>query len=142
MKELNFDTGLVTYLVNGKCEISFNPADVAFVDRLFKVFDNLAKRQDHAEIEKQEANGADLFALAEQRDRYMREQIDSVFCAPVSDMIFGQVSVYALAGGLPLWCNFLMAVIDEIDDAIQKEQRAASPRVDKYMAKYAKYKRQ
>lgn len=142
MKELNFDTGLVTYIVNGKCEISFNPADVAFVDRLFKTFDGLAQRQDHAEIEKQEVSGADLFALAEQRDKYMREQIDSIFGEPVSDSIFGNMSVYALAGGLPLWCNFLMAVIDEIDEAIQEEQRAASPRVDKYMAKYAKYKRQ
>lgn len=142
MKELNFDTGLVTYMVNGKCEISFNPADVAFVDRLFKTFDGLAQRQDHAEIEKQEVSGADLFALAEQRDKYMREQIDSIFGEPVSDSIFGNMSVYALAGGLPLWCNFLMAVIDEIDEAIQEEQRAASPRVDKYMAKYAKYKRQ
>lgn len=141
MKELNFDTGLVTYMVNGKVEISFNPADVAFVDRLFKTFDGLAQRQDHAEIEKQEANGADLFALAEQRDKYMREQIDHIFGEPVSDSIFGNMSVYALAGGLPLWCNFLMAVIDEIDEAIQEEQRAASPRVDKYMAKYAKYKR-
>lgn len=141
MKELNFDTGLVTYMVNGKCEISFNPADVAFVDRLFKTFDGLAQRQDYAEIEKQEASGADLFALAEQRDKYMREQIDSIFGEPVSDSIFGNMSVYALAGGLPLWCNFLMAVVDEIDEAIQEEQRAASPRVDKYMAKYAKYKR-
>lgn len=142
MRELNFDTGLVTYVVNGKCEISFNPADVAFVDRLFKTFDSLAQRQDHAEVEKQTASGADLFALAEQRDKYMREQIDNVFGEPVSDLIFGKMSVYALAGGLPLWCNFLMAVIDEIDSAIQEEQRVASPRVDKYMAKYAKYKRQ
>lgn len=141
MKELNFNTGLVTYLVNGKCEISFNPADVAFVDRVFKAFDGLAQRQDHAEVEAQEAGAADLFALAEERDKFMREQIDNIFGEPVSDSIFGNMSVYALAGGLPLWCNFLMAIIDEIDGAIQEEQRAASPRVDKYMAKYAKYQR-
>jgi hypothetical protein len=141
MRELNFDTGLVTYRVNGKCEISFNPADVSFVNRIFKAFDSLAKRQDDAKIEAGQTDGEDLFELAEQRDKYMREQIDNAFGEPVSDKIFGKLSVFALAGGLPLWCNFLMAVVDEIDVAIQEEQRAASPTVDKYMAKYAKYKR-
>ena len=141
MKELNFETGLVTYLVNGKCEIAFNPADVAFVNRVFNAFDSLAQRQDHAEVEAQNADSSDLFALAEERDKFMREHIDSIFGQPVCDSIFGNMSVYALAGGLPLWCNFLMAIIDEIDEAVQKEQRAASPRVDKYMAKYAKYQR-
>ena len=30
MKDLIFDTGLVTYNINGKCEFSFNPTDSAF----------------------------------------------------------------------------------------------------------------
>ena len=34
-----------------------------------------------------------------------------------------------------------MAVIDKIDAAIEDEQKMASPRVAKYMAKYEKYKR-
>ena len=29
MKDLIFDTGLVTYNINGKCEFSFNPTDSA-----------------------------------------------------------------------------------------------------------------
>lgn len=141
MSELNFDTGLVTYRVNDRCEVSFNPADVSFVKRLFDTFDGLSKRQDDIEAENKEISGAELFNLVEQQEKKMREDIDSIFGEPVSDKIFGNLSVYALAGGLPLWCNFLMAVIDKVDAALEEEQKMASPRVAKYMAKYAKYKR-
>lgn len=141
MRELNFDTGLTTYTVNGKCEISFNPADIAFVKRLFNTFDALAKRQDNVEVESKELGGEDLFELAEQRNREMREQIDSIFGEPVCDKVFGSQSVYAMAGGLPLWCNFLMAIIDEVDAAVALQQKQVNPRVQHYMAKYAKYGR-
>ena len=46
MNTLNFDTGVVTFLVNDKAEISFNPTDSNFVERLFRTFDDLDKRQD------------------------------------------------------------------------------------------------
>lgn len=139
MKELNFATGLVSYKVNGGCEIKFNPADSAFVGRLFNTFDGLAKRQDQAEAENREMSGAELFAIAEQRDKEMRQAIDDIFGEPVCGKVFGNQDVYALADGLPLWCNFLMAVIDEVDAAVTAQQKQASPRVQHYMNKYAKY---
>lgn len=141
MSELNFDTGLVTYTVNNRCEVTFNPADVSFVKRLFDTFDGLSKRQDDIENGNKETSGAELFDLVEQQEKKMREDIDGIFQQPVSDKIFGNLSVYALASGLPLWCNFLMAVIDKVDEALEAEQKLASPRVSKYMAKYAKYNR-
>lgn len=141
MSELNFDTGLVTYKVNGQCDITFNPADVAFVKRLFHTFDNLSKQQAEIDTGDKEITGADLFELVELREKKMREDIDSIFQAKVSNEIFGKSSVFALAGGLPLWCNFLMAVIDKVDAAVEAEQKLSSPRVAKYMAKYEKYRR-
>lgn len=139
MKELNFATGLTSYKVNGGYEIRFNPADSAFVGRLFNTFDGLAKRQDQAEVESLEMSGAELFVIAEQRDKEMREAIDGIFGEPVCEKIFGNQSVYAMADGLPLWCNFLMAVIDEVDASVTAQQKQANPRVQHYMAKYAKY---
>ena len=141
MKELIFDTGLVTYKVNGGHEISFNPADVGFVKRLFTTFDGLAKQQEDTQAEGKEMDGEELFEFAEQRDKQMRQQIDDIFGEPVCDKVFGGQSVYALASGLPLWCNFLMAVIDEVDTSVTAQQELASPRVERYMAKYAKYRR-
>ena len=46
MAELNFATGIVTYTVNGSCEVQFNPTDSAFVERLFNTFDTLDKKQE------------------------------------------------------------------------------------------------
>ena len=139
MKELNFETGLVTYKVNGKAEISFNPGDVGFVERLFNTFDSLAKRQDAAESENSHAQGAELFKLIRKRDEEMRAEIDGIFGESVCDKIFGKVNVFTLADGMPLWCNFLLAVIDEIETAAEGLQEQTSARVKMYTAKYAKY---
>ena len=45
-KALSFDTGLVTFDLNGKASVTFNPTDSAFVERLFNTFDELDKKQD------------------------------------------------------------------------------------------------
>jgi len=139
MNTLNFETGVVTYSVNnGACEISFNPTDSAFVEKLFNAFDALDKKQEayKAEIERV-ADKREIFEIARKRDAEMREIIDGIF-GPVSNSLFGDMNVYALAGGLPVWCNFLLAVIDEIDTAFAREQKATNPRIAKYTAKYHK----
>ena len=46
MKELSFDSGLVTYSLNGKCEVSFNPTDSNFVEKLYSAFEELDKKQE------------------------------------------------------------------------------------------------
>ena len=71
----------------------------------------------------------------------MRRIIDGVFQAEVSGDLFGGMNVYAIAGGLPVWCNLLLAVMDEMDAACIKEQRMMSPRVQGYIDKYRKYQR-
>ena len=44
MKELSFDSGLVTYSLNNRCEVTFNPTDSNFVQRLYSAFEELDKR--------------------------------------------------------------------------------------------------
>ena len=141
MKELQFDTGLVTYKVNGSCEITFNPGDIGFVKKLFDLFDRLSGRQETAEKSNEEMSGKELFALTDQWDAEMRADIDGLFGEGVSKALFPTVSVFALAGGFPLWANFCMAVIDEIDGNLVQEEQKARARVDKYMKKYKSYKR-
>lgn len=139
MKELTFETGLVTYSLNDKCEISFNPTDSNFVERLFSAFDDLDKKQESykAQIEKM-ADKRQIFDFARERDAEMREVIDGVFDAPVSDAVFGGMNVYAMAGGLPVWSNLLLAIMDEIDTTFAREQKATNSRIAKYTAKYKK----
>lgn len=137
MKELNFDSGLVTYSLNGKCEVSFNPTDSSFVERLYSAFEDLDKKQESykAQIEKM-ADKRQIFEFARERDAEMRGVIDGVFDAPVCDAVFGSMNVYALSGGLPVWCNLMLAVMDEIDTTFAREQKATNPRVAKYTKKY------
>ena len=61
MENLNFDNGLKTYCVNGVREITFNPTDSAFVEKLFNAFDTLDKKQSEYEREASAAKGAELF---------------------------------------------------------------------------------
>lgn len=142
MKELNFDSGLVTYSLNGKCEVSFNPTDSNFVERLYSAFEELDKKQEgyKAQVEKM-ADKREIFDFARERDAEMRSIIDSVFEAPVSEAVFGGMNVYAIANGLPVWCNLMMAVMDEIDTTFTREQKLTNPRISKYTAKYQKYQK-
>lgn len=142
MKELQFDTGLVTYKVNGSCEITFNPGDIGFVKKLFDLIDRLSDRQDTVELkDAEEVDGKELFALTEQWDAEMRSDVDNLFGEDVCAALFPNVSIFALAGGFPLWANLCMAIIDEIDANLVQEERKARERVDKYMKKYKSYKR-
>lgn len=139
MNTLNFETGVVSFSVNGKAEVSFNPTDSNFVERLFGTFDELDRKQDayKAEVAKTGDKRA-VFEIAHRMDSEMREMVDGIFQKPVCKDIFGNMNVYALADGLPVWCNFLLAVMDQIDTTFAREQKATNPRIQKYTAKYHK----
>lgn len=137
MKELNFDTGLVTFSVNGACEVSFNPTDLSFSERLFEAFDSLEEmeRKYHDQVAKM-ANRKEIFNFAREIDQNMRSVIDRAFGKPVCEELFGGMNVYALSDGLSVWMNFFFAIMDEVDTTFAREQKATNPRIQKYMAKY------
>lgn len=137
MNTLNFNTGVVTFSVNGKTDVSFNPTDVYFVERLYTTFNELDKKQDAYKAEvSREGDHRKVFDIARRMDAEMREMIDNIFQQAVCEDIFGGMNVYALSDGLPVWCNFLLAVMDETDTAFAREQKATNPRIQKYTAKY------
>lgn len=133
MGELNFQTTRKTYTVNGGAEISFDPSDIGFVNRLHDMIDKMERQQKEATSE----DPQDVFKTAARRDAEMRAEIDAAFGEPVCDKVFGTVNILSPAGGLPVCMNFLLAVIDEIDAAAENETKA-SPRANAYMQKYEK----
>ena len=138
-KVLQFDTGLVTYHLNEKCDVVFNPTDSVFVEKLYAAFNDLDRKQEaYQEQVSRMTDRAKIFDLMRERDKEMRELIDGVFDAPVCAMLFGGMNVYAMASGLPVWANLMLAIMDEVDTAFAREQKATNPRVQKYMAKYHK----
>ena len=137
MKNLTFETGLVTYDLNGAVQVTFNPTDSAFVERLFRTFDALDRKQDTYKAEVEQAAGSrEIFDIARRRDEEMLAMIDETLGQPVCGVLFGGMNVYAMADGLPVWCNLMLALMDEVDTSFSREQKATNPRIQKYTAKY------
>lgn len=139
MKELKIATGVETYKLNDSVEVSFNPTDAAFGEKLFNAFDTLDKRQESYKAEVGKAEGKrELFDVVRKLDGEMREIINDVFEFDVCSGLFRELNVYALAGGLPLWANLLFAIMDEMDETVMREKKAMNPRIAKYTKKYHK----
>ena len=139
MKELKIATGVEIYKLNDSVEVSFNPTDAAFGEKLFNAFDTLDKRQESYKAEVGKAEGKrELFDVVRKLDGEMREIINDVFEFDVCSGLFGELNVYALAEGLPLWANLLFAIMDEMDETVMREKKAMNPRIAKYTKKYHK----
>lgn len=136
---IQFDTGAVDYTINDSVTVRFNPTDLSFVERVFHLFDRMDEEQEAYNTAITDAKtDADVFVVYRRMEAEMRGMIDDAFGAEVCGDIFGGMSVFALADGLPLWANLMLAVIDEMDTAFARERKAANPRIKKYTAKYQK----
>lgn len=141
MTEIKFDTGLVEYTLKGIGEVKvyLNPTDTNFVQRLFSTFDQLDRQQERYKHEVNEAtDNRKVFEIARKRDAEMRSLIDGVFETSVCDTLFGSMNVYAMADGLPVWCNLMLAILDIVKESFDQQQKAIDPRVEKFVAKYRK----
>lgn len=52
--------------------------------------------------------------------------------------IWQSVRLHNMADGLPVWCNLVLAVMDEVNAAAQRERKRIDPRLAKFTAKYKK----
>lgn len=135
MDKIQFNSGVKEYSLNDKATIRFNPTDSNFAETLYHTFEALDKKQEEYQTE-EITDGAEAFRKSRERDREMRETIDGILGEGVCDALFGCMNVYALADGLPVWANLMLAIIDEMDDSVKAEQKKTSPRVAKYTARY------
>ena len=130
--QIRFDAGVKEFTVNDRATIRFNPADDAFASKLLKTFDGLEGLQ--AGIAKSEGLGVlDAFAEA---DRGMRAEIDGLLGEGTSEAVFQGMSCYAVAGGLPIWCNFMLAILEQVAEAYGEEFEEG--RSEKTMSHYRK----
>ena len=137
MKDLNFDTGVVTYNLNGMASLTFNPTDAAFIEKLYHAFEVLDKKQEsYQAMVKKTQNSREIFDAARKMDEEMREIINETFGFDLCAALFGDMNVYAMADGLPVWANLMLAVMDEADTTFAREQKLSNPRISKYTKKY------
>lgn len=137
MVDLNINTGVEEYKLNG-FSVWLNPTDPAFISKLYKRFDEL-KAKDKAWREKlQTLSGAAVLDAWDEGDAMFRAAIDDVLGEGCCAAIAGQVYVLAMADGAPIWMNILLAIIDAMDSAVAREQKAVNPKLQKYLSKYHK----
>lgn len=136
-KSLTFDRNLVEYDINGMATVRFNPTDEGFVQRLHDVFGELDGLQD--------ALSGDGFAKFGELDTKMRASIDGLLGEGVADALFPDMNCYALADGLPVWMNLVLALLDEVAEAYEREFGKSAARMGAQSAKYdamlAKYRK-
>jgi hypothetical protein len=137
MKELNFDLGLNEYDLGGKVTVRFNPTDVSFLEKLSESFATLDRIQE--EVKREEiSDEKDVYNLAKNLDTKMRDIIDALFGMDVCTPLFGEMNLFASAGGLPVWANLMLAIADEVQDSMDSELKHREARIRKYTEKYKK----
>lgn len=139
MASVNFANGIKTFTVNGICEISFNPTDSFFVERLYDTFDTLDQKQTkYREQVNSLTDNREIFKVSRAMDEEMRADVNAIFGKDVCAELFSDMNIYAMADGLPVWVNFLLAIMDVVADSTSEEQRRSNARLDEYLAKYRK----
>ena len=135
MKELNFDLGLNEYDLGGKVTVRFNPTDVSFLEKLSESFATLDRIQE--EVKREEiSDEKDVYNLAKNLDTKMRDIIDALFGMDVCTPLFGEMNLFASAGGLPVWANLMLAIADEVQASMQGELEKRNDKIRKYTEKY------
>ena len=142
MKSLKIDDGYKEFMINDDPNrvIRFNPADVAIltrirdsVDRIEQSLkdseDDFAINPDGTPADKMEQAGDAVRKVTE----LVKEQINYIFNADVSEAVFGNQSPLSLVGGVPLYERFLNVVIPEIEKAVKTERKLSEKRVGKYV---------
>lgn len=163
MNQLNFDSGVVVFKVNGGADLAFNPTDADLMARLVesaKTLNGLQDRYHNAARDRSDLTGFDvnkaaespdtLAALSDAADKYLAEigeisktmhnTIDTAFDQPgVSRAVFAGQPPYAFTtDGVPIWYAFLLAVIDKFPEAAQARSALTEQTIRKYTDKYTR----
>lgn len=138
MADLQISTGVEEYTLNGKFKVILNPTDPAFVARLYNRFSELEERDKAWREKLNKLDGAAVLNAWEEGDALFRGAIDDVLGDGCCAAVCGQTSVLAMADGAPIWMNILLTLIDAMDTAVAREQKATNPKLQKYLSKYHK----
>lgn len=144
-KFLNIDTGIKTFVLkpsdkeDGEDEVSvrFNPTDTNLAHRIYDTFDELSSTEEEYQKRLDAAAGtAEVFEITEELDAHMREKVNALFDKDICTAIAGDTNMYAMAGGMPIWANLVLAIFDEMEDTYSVEQKLHSEKMKKYTDKY------
>ncbi|UOX65494.1 hypothetical protein [Anaerotruncus colihominis] len=123
MRELNFDSGIVEYRVNGKATLSFNRSDPNLYNRMQELNGKLAAIDSDLKKEKDAAeDGLALVKLFSAYDKRIKAELSFVFGEQNDfDAIFEGQNVLSIAGnGKFLITNFIEALQPIIESGVKE----------------------
>lgn len=142
MGTLNYTAGKREYTLPNDTVIHFDPCDSEFANKVIVAFRNCNKVQ-NSFPEKTFMDLDEQLAFIQKMNEDIREEIDRAFGEGVCEKACCGSGPISISDGLPVWMNFLMAVIDEIDANMPEGEKRSRARVqqymDKYNTKYARY---
>lgn len=134
---IRFDTGIKEFTLNDAVTVRFCPTDMDFVEKVFSVADTIDKRsEEFQERIKNLEDNRDVFEEARAIDGEIRDLLNSIFGMDICTPLFGTMSTFAAADGLPVWANLIFAIIDTLDGDFAEQKKRTNPRLKKYIAKY------
>lgn len=133
MNNLSFEVGYKEYSINGDESriLRINTSDMNIITRMNKAEKELQKIADKCNS----ATADNAIETLSYLDNEVRKQINYVFDGDVSNIIFGNTNSISLAGGKPIFENFLEAVLPIIKEDISTEQKKIERKVSKYTSK-------
>lgn len=138
MKNINTGAKVEEYNIDGKIVLRFNPADATFVKNFNAAFKALAGAQSELAEAATTVDDEAFFDASAATNTKLRGILNDLFGEDICTPIWGTADLTALSDGLPLWFNFMMALIDEIDADMKSVKDVRSARLDAYLAKYQK----
>jgi hypothetical protein len=138
MKEITFATGVESFSVNGvENAFSANLADGNFIKRLKETITKLEEMHKNLGNMKSAASDDPLDQM-EEYDRKVRASIDELLGDGVSQKIFGNQSMLSFGAHKPVWCNFLVSLVEECNCRFTEEAKEFNPSLEEFVRKYTK----
>lgn len=130
MQKLVFDRGYKEYQIGDdeNAVIRINTADVGILARLNEAVKNIEQIQKKYES----AENTDAIQLITECDKDIREQINYIFGSDVCTVAFGEINCLSLAGGKPIFENFLEVLIPVMQADFESAQKISNKKVGKY----------
>ncbi|MBQ8552308.1 MAG: hypothetical protein IJ428_05805 [Clostridia bacterium] len=128
MKNIEFNNGYKTYVINGGCEIRIHPTDFGLPERVRGMVEALKKAETELGYRENPHNLEAVTAL----DRIAREQIDAVFGDGIAAKVFGSANCASLVDGQPCFVGFIEAMSGVIKEAVEHEAEMSKTKIAKY----------
>ena len=138
MQNINFDDGIKTYMLNNdeSTVIRVNTSDYGIVDRFDKVKQELEKLADKADA-LQSLGNADESEM-KKLDSIIREKVNYIFGSDVSTPAFGCAYCFSRSNGMPVFANFVNAIMPVIEKEMKLETEKMQLNISKYTNQLAK----